>query len=89
MKNLIAIILLTTSFCGVSHYEHNYTRDNCRIIQINDGMATIEDSCGFVWDWDIEAEDLLKIGDNVSLKMHDSFTSGTVEDDIIKEVVKK
>lgn len=86
MKNIIIAIILSTCFCGASYYEHNYTRENCQVIQVNNGIATIEDVCGFCWD--VES-DVLKSGDIVDLKMNDNCTNSYIYDDIIKEVVKK
>ena len=89
MKKILFVmltILFVTMLCGLSYYEHNYTREECKVIQINDGWATIEDKCGFVWDYDCDG---LKIGDIVDLKMEDNFSSAYIGDDVIKEIVKK
>lgn len=88
MKNFIITMLLISCFSGVSHYEHNYIRKNCKITQINDGIATIEDKCGFYWDWEIETDDL-KVGDVVNLKMNDNNTINYIDDDIITKIIKK
>ena len=73
-------------FAGACHFEHNYTRKECDVVQICDGIATVIDGCGFTWDF--RAKDL-EVGDIVDLKMHDNFTSANIEDDVIKKVVKK
>ena len=86
MKNiLIAFFAVAVAGC-VSSYEHNYTKKNCEVIQINDGIATIEDGCGFVWDIDADG---LEVGEVVNLRVNDNNTINNVNDDIIIKVVKK
>ena len=84
MKNFIISILLLCGFCGASYYEHNYIREECQVIQVNDGIATIKDICGFYWDVETDG---LKVGNIVNLKMNDNCTSSYIYDDIVKDVV--
>ena len=86
MKNILIAFLMVAVVGCVSSYEHNYTKKNCEVIQINDGIATIEDGCGFVWDIDADG---LKVGEVVNLRVNDNNTSGTINDDVVIEVIKK
>ena len=86
MKNLIVITLLIASFCGCSHVEHNYTLKECRVIEASTKGALIEDKSGNTWYFEAEG---FKVDEVVNMKMHDNFTSGTNEDDIITKVIKK
>ena len=85
MKNFIVIIILVVSIFGVSHMQNFYTRMDCTVVQINDGYATIEDVCG--WVWDVDANDL-SVGDKVELRMHNNYTERYVNDGIVKKVIK-
>lgn len=86
MKKILGLILILVLFCAASHYEHNYTRDNCKVIEASPTGALIEDRCGFTWYYEGEG---FEIGEVVDLKMHDAFTSAYIDDDVIKKVVKK
>lgn len=86
MKKLLFIVICLGILFGTSYLENIYTRENCKITQINDGIATIEDKCGFVWDYDIEMEEI-KVGDIVDLKMHTNYTISNFTDDIIKKII--
>lgn len=81
MKKIIPITLITIILCGMAHFEHNYTRKDCIVTQVNDNFATVKDKSGNVWD--IEDKDY-KVGDTITLKMHDNFTPSNIEDDIVK-----
>lgn len=86
MKGLILTITIITSFGCVAHLEHNYTRKNCEVINIQDGVATIEDKLGFKWKVQNEK---LTVGDIVDLKMNDNCSDTYIHDDLIKGVVIK
>lgn len=86
MKNILITVLLTTCVCGVNHFEHNYTRETCEVVKINNGIATIEDKCGYHWKY---ADSNLKVGDIVDLKMNDNCTVSNIEDDVITKIVKR
>ena len=89
MKNILVVLAVVAVFGGASHFEHNYTREDCEVIQINDGFVTFEDECGFRWDWEIEENEYFEVGDFVDLKMFDNCSSGYVHDDKITKVVFK
>jgi hypothetical protein len=88
MKKILIIIICLSILFGTSYLENIYTRENCKITQINDGIATIEDKCGFIWDYDIEIEEI-KVGDVVNLKMHTNYTISNFSDDTIKKIILK
>lgn len=86
MKGIIITVLLVSAFSGASYYEHNYTRKDCEVIQVNDGCVSAKDKCGYVWEF---KGNEFKVGDKVDLKMYDSLTSSCVTDDVVKGVVCK
>ena len=86
MKNILVVVLAVSVLCGVSHHEHNYTRKDCKVIQVNDGYVTVEDKCGMSWDF---KGNEFEVGDKVELKMYDSLTTSCATDDVVKGVVRK
>lgn len=86
MKKLVFVLVLVLGFYGASYFEHNYTRDECKVVDIIDGYARIEDKVGHYWDCDDEG---LEIGDYVDLKMFDNYSSAYIGDDIVKKVIIK
>ena len=87
MKKLVLGLMALVLFAGACHFEHNYTRHDCEVVQICDGIATFEDKCGFYWDWEIEENEYFEVGDLVDLKMYDKYTSAYVGDDVITKIV--
>lgn len=69
---------------GIGGYiEHNYTRKNCEVVWVGDGIVRVEDRCGYVWEFEGSGYD---VGVHVDVKMHTNFTHGTIFDDYITGV---
>jgi hypothetical protein len=89
MKKVLVGMLLLGLFLGATYVAHNYTRKDCEVVMVENGVVRFEDNCGFYWDWEIEENEYFEVGDFVDLKMHDNCTGGNVEDDTITKVVFK
>ena len=87
MKKLVVLVLAVMLFCGASYYEHNYTRKNCEIVNVEDGVATFVDECGYSWKWEIEENEYFEIGDFVDLRMNDHNTNNNIFDDEITKII--
>lgn len=87
MKKIIICGLLVAGFVSVAHIEHNYTRKDCEVVKVENGVVRFEDKCGYVWDWEIEENEYFEIGDKVDLKMYDSCSSSYIDDDEIKRII--
>ena len=85
-RNVLVIMLLVGMFCGASYYEHNYTRQDCVVVEASPTGAIFEDRCGFTWYWEEEG---FEVGDVVDLKMYDNCSSAYIDDDEIKKVIKR
>jgi predicted small metal-binding protein len=83
----IAIALTTILAFGLfvmaCNFENNYTRKDCEVVEINVNIITVEDGCGYLWDFEGEGYEL---GQRVDLKMHTNHTANSIADDYIKEV---
>lgn len=86
-KRVIVVILVICVLCAMNYYEHNYTRQDCEIVSVANGIVRFEDRCEQFWDWEIAPGEHFEVGDRVDLKMHDNFTSGYICDDEITKVV--
>ena len=89
MKKLLLLVLVIVLFCGASYYEHNYTRKNCEIVNVENGVATFIDECGYCWKWEIEENEYFEVGDFVDLRMNDHCTNGNIFDDEITKIIFK
>ena len=89
MKNLMLIAVVVGMFCAVGYYEHNYTREDCEVVRVENGIATFEDQCGYRWNWEIEENEYFEVGDFVDLKMFDNGSTSYIQDDEITKVVFK
>lgn len=85
-RTVLTIAIFAMMFGTACHYEHNYTKRNCKVTEATETGAMIVDSKG--WGWYYEGEGF-EVGQTVDLKMHDNFTNADNEDDIIKKVVIK
>ena len=84
-RNVLVIMLLIGMFCGASYYEHNYTRQDCVVVEASPTGAIFEDKCGFTWYVDCEG---YEVGDKAALKMYDNGTVSYIDDDEVKDLVR-
>lgn len=87
MKKIALGLVLVLLFGTACYIEHNYTRKDCEVVRVENGIVRFKDKCGFYWDWEIEENEYFEVGDFVDLKMNDSYSSGYVGDDVITKVV--
>lgn len=87
IKYTFCAITFCVTFAYVSYTEHNYTRNDCKIVDIYNGLITIEDSIGYQWNVLDNGE--FSIGDKVSVKMNDNGTTNIIADDIIIKIEKR
>ena len=87
MKKIIVLGLLIAGFSSVAHIEHNYTRKDCDVVKVENGVVRFKDKCGYTWNWEIEENEYFEIGDKVDLRMNDSCSANYIDDDIITKVV--
>ena len=87
MKKIALGLVLVLLFGTACYIEHNYTRKDCEVVRVENGIVRFKDKCGFYWDWEIEEDEYFEVGDFVDLKMNDSCSSGYVGDDVITKVV--
>lgn len=90
MINLIVIALVFGMFFVIlglfGEIEATYTLDNCEVVEIKGDIATVEDNRGNTWNFYIDADNELNVGDEVDLVMNNHHTDYTREDDEIKRV---
>jgi hypothetical protein len=86
MKQILIAILIGIGICTLSYFDHNYTRENCVVVEASPIGAIFEDDCGFTW---FEEGKGYEVGQIADLKMQDNFSSGYIDDDVIKKVEKK
>ena len=84
-RNVLVIMLLVGMFCGASYYGHNYTREDCVVVEASPTGAIFEDKCGFTWYVDCEG---YEVGDKADLKMYDNGTVSYIDDDEVKDLVR-
>lgn len=87
MKKIALGLVLVLLFGTACYFEHNYTRKDCEVVRVENGIVRFKDKYGFYWDWEIEENEYFEVGDFVDLKMNDSYSSGYVGDDVITKVV--
>ena len=88
MKKIALVLALILSVGIALNLEHTYTRKNCEIVNVENGVVTFEDEGGMLWKWKIEENEYFEIGDSVDLKMYDNHSTIT-KDDTIKKIIFK
>lgn len=83
MKRVLFGLLVAGAVFACGYGESNYTRKDCKVIDVTDEGYIIEDTCGYTWFWD---EGDFAEGDTVDMKMNINGTIGDIDDDIIKSV---
>ncbi len=85
-KKAIVIVLIMIALIGVVHHEHNYTMNDCVVVEASQSGALIEDKAsGELW---YVEEEGYTVGDEVVVKMYDNYTSAYIYDDKVMRVIK-
>ena len=85
MKKLgiIAITVAMVTIIGfISWFEVHYTKENCTVIDCVEDAVIIEDTCGYIWEFEADG---LEVGDVIDLKMYTNCTNSTIFDDEITD----
>ena len=85
LKKLVAVARVVGLISFGCYFEHNYTREDCEVVEVDAEVVYVEDARGHLWSYEAEG---YSVGDVVDLKMYDNLTTD-IEDDVIKKVVKK
>jgi hypothetical protein len=87
IKEFVCVVIAITMFLGLAGFagniEHNYTRKDCEVISVKNGVVKAEDVCGYVWEFEGAG---FYIGEIITLKMHTNYTHGTITDDYVTGV---
>ena len=84
MKRLgmvVMAILMVGMFCFASWFEVHYTREDCTVVSYTEDLVTVEDKCGYTWDF---YADGLEVGDVVKLRMYTNHTDSNIFDDEVE-----
>ena len=87
MKKLALALVLVMLFGMACYDDTHYTRKDCEIVDVENGVVTFKDIVGHYWKWEIEPNEYFEKGDFVDLKMFNNYTDNNINDDEIKEIV--
>ena len=79
---LVMAIVMVGLFCFASWFEVHYTREDCTVVGYVEDVVTVEDTCGYTWEFKADG---LEVGDVVDLKMYTNHTDNTIFDDEITD----
>lgn len=81
-----SLLGLAALFSVVGYHETHYNR-NGEVVEIQDGIVTIEDTTGNEWRWETKpSEEAFQVGDNVRLKMFTNGTDYSIYDDKVLRI---
>ena len=85
IKGLLVVLAIFLFIGIINTVSNTYTREGV-VVLVNEGVATVEDGCGFLWD--IEINELTK-GQAVKMVMSENNTDHIDDDSVLKyEVIK-
>ena len=83
VKLIAFLIAFVIMFVFASWIDTHYTRKDCVVVGYVEDVVTVEDSCGYEWQYIGEG---YEIGDVVDLVMYTNHTDNYIYDDEIVEV---
>jgi hypothetical protein len=81
LKTMTLLTLVVAILTVVGYVDTHYTRKDCTVIAIEeDNLVVVEDTCGYTWTYYADDE-VPRVEDTVTLKMHTNHTTDYVGDD--------
>ena len=85
-KTMTLLTLVVAILTVVGYVDTHYTRKDCTVIAIEeDNLVVVEDACGYTWTYYADDE-VPRVEDTVTLKMHTNHTTDYVGDDEVIDV---
>lgn len=81
MKKFCIIMIMIICLATIGHTMNYYTRYDCVVYSVEDGIITVEDNSGRLWKFLAEDNHNYKQFDNVDLKMYNNGTEDNTQDD--------
>lgn len=86
LKTMTLLTLVVAILTVVGYVDTHYTREDCTVVAIEeDNLVVVEDTCGYTWTYYADDE-VPRVEDTVTLKMHTNNTTDYVEDDVVVDV---
>lgn len=86
LKTILGVLVAVVVLGCMGHIDTHYTRKNCEVIKVEQGLMTIKDTCGYEWCY-YSNEEVYTVGTKVDLKMYTNNTDTNIEDDEIVKIV--
>jgi len=88
MKKVFAIILAAVIFLSCVYIENRYTRPECKITKVDNGIIHVVDRVGHEWSF-IDTNNKYEVGTQVDLRMSTCRTPNDFTDDEIVKVIMR
>jgi hypothetical protein len=86
LMEIIVFLIITIVIGLAGHIETHYTRKDCVVVEVEQGLMTVLDTTGNEWCYYMDS-DALSTGTKVDLKMFTNYTDNAIEDDEIVKVI--
>lgn len=86
VKGIVIIVVLMSMWIMCCYVECHYTRKDCKVIETQGQMVTVEDKIGYTWCYEAEG-DVPSVGAMVDVYMYTAHTDSYIYDDEIIRVV--
>lgn len=85
MMQLVVLVVFMGIICGCAYVESHYTRKDCTVVETQGYVVTVEDRCGYTWDYEVEGE-APSVGTVVDIHMFTNNTDSYIYDDVVVDV---
>lgn len=84
MVLVVVTFVLLLAFC--SYIESHYSR-KAEVTYRNGNTVIATDNVGYKWEFTIDDEDTLQVGNKIKLKMYTNYTDSDIFDDVVLDYV--
>ena len=86
VKAIVVMMVMVVLMGCMGYIDTHYTRKDCEVVEVEQGLMTIVDTCGYEWTY-YSDEEVHEVGTVVNLKMHTNNTTDNIEDDEILKII--
>ena len=83
MKKITIAFATFAVIASVMSHAQMYTRNNCEVVSVRNGIVTIDDGRGYTYGF---YGDGYKVGEHINLKMKTNGTDNPIDDSVIAVV---
>lgn len=85
-KAILIVVAFILLFIFCSYIESHYSR-SAEVTYRNENTVIAIDNVGYEWEFTVDDEDTLQVGNKIKLKMYTNYTDSDIFDDVVLDYV--